>query len=53
MPKIVGWPEVAGRFDGPALFHLGMHNAVAALKQLLDPASGQGEEPGRKVARGG
>jgi RNA polymerase sigma-70 factor (ECF subfamily) len=30
-----------------------MHNAVAALKQLLDPAAGEGEEQGRKVSGGG
>ena len=30
-----------------------MHNAVAALKQLLDPAAGDGEEHGRKASGGG
>ena len=27
MPKIVGWPETRGRFDGPALFLIGSESA--------------------------
>lgn len=51
MPRITGWPEVTGRFDGPALFLTGALSAYvqpehrAAIKALF-PAARLAKIPG-------